>query len=187
MTEDRMEFLEEGMKKYQEATNTLIAFGNEVETELQSILKKRKRWGKFIQKDEIKTKSTKFWNMYPHHNAWIKGTYEEEEFWIVLSVSWYNSESNYPFYQVQLKPDMTYSNELEEFNWTDGFEFKENGLRFYPNPDSFDIERDFNIFLPSHDNSLNNLPIALHFFSAKNNPSDHFFHLILFKETNEFI
>ena len=50
MSGDMENFIEEGMKKYKEASYVLVKFGKEIESRLQKILKDRQEWGAFIPK-----------------------------------------------------------------------------------------------------------------------------------------
>ncbi len=99
MKKESKEFVEEGMKRYKQAALVLVSFGKEVESLLQSILKKRKDWGPFKPDKKSKAvKSTKYWSEYPLLNARIQGTLHEESLAIGLDINWYQSETDYPFY-----------------------------------------------------------------------------------------
>ncbi|MGM0609153.1 MAG: hypothetical protein ACQESP_12150 [Candidatus Muiribacteriota bacterium] len=147
MSKDIDKFIEKGMGRYKKAAYVLVNFGKETENRLQSILEKREEWGNFLPKQNARAKSTTYWSEYPLLNARLEGVLNNEEVKIMISVNWYQSEGDYPFYSVKIESKNDYRPLLEGFDWNSGFEFNQDALRFYPDPNDFDLERDFNILL----------------------------------------
>ena len=149
MDKQTEEFLSLGMKKYKQASATLVSFGQEVEERLQRILSERTpdKWGNFVPDQTKRTKSTKYWSQYPVLNAKIDGTVGGAAVRISVDINWYQSEREYPFYSVWLDPGDPYLEAMSEFDWRDDVNFSESGIRFVPNENDFALERDFGILL----------------------------------------
>ncbi len=144
MKKETKEFVEEGMKRYKQASMVMVSFGKVVETMLQNILKKQKDWGQFKPNKKSKAvKSTKYWSEYPLLNARIQGTLREKPLTIGFDMNWYQSEVDYPFYSVWIYPFDIYSANYMDFAWNNSFEAHENRLRYYPDPNNFNPEMDF--------------------------------------------
>ncbi len=47
MDKELKQFIEEGVKRYKEASRLMVLFGETIESELQGILSARKDWGTF--------------------------------------------------------------------------------------------------------------------------------------------
>ncbi len=143
MKKETKDFVEEGMKRYKQASMVMVSFIEEVEALLQEILLKQKDWGPFkpILTDKA-VKSTRYWNKYPALNAIIKGKYQGKIVEIVLTIVWYQSKTDYPFYTVSIIPKEIYTLERVNFDWDDAYQPQENRLRFYPDPNDFNPERD---------------------------------------------
>ena len=144
------EFLAEGMKRYKEASRLMVLFGENIEQELQQILSKRTKWGSFVSDKVKKTRSTKYWHQYPLLNADIFGKINGKACTIRISISWYNSETEYPFYDVRVENGAT-DEILRAFNIyepsQDGFTIGEKSVSLYPNPKDFNLSRDFNLII----------------------------------------
>jgi hypothetical protein len=147
MKNETEEFLAEGMIRYKQAASVLVSFGKEVEARLKSILNKRRDWGQFIPKGDTRAKSTTYWSEYPLLNAKLDGEFKGDNVKIVIAVNWYQSQSDYPFYYVRIESVDQYLARLWQYEWDSKFEFKKKALRFYPNPDDFDLARDFDALL----------------------------------------
>jgi len=147
MTKKIDNFIEEGMKRYKEASYMLVRFGKEVEKRLKKILEKREDWGQFSPKVGASAKSTSYWSEYPLLNAKIDGVLRGKEITIMIAVNWWEADSEYPFYSVCIEPQGGFPELPENFENTSGIEHEGDSLRFYPNPDDFNIERDFNLLL----------------------------------------
>ena len=148
------EFLAVGMKRYKQASSTMVSFGKEIEARLQKILASRtpEAWGRFVPTAGRKARSTKFWSEYPLFNAKIDGTIGSESFRLYISINWFDSETEYPLYVAGLEPHQLYQRyeaPMEEFEWRHGvLSFKTSkGVRLDPSEDDFDLERDFGILL----------------------------------------
>jgi len=148
MKNETKKFLEEGMKRYKQASLVMVSFIEELEALLQEILLKQKDWGPFEPSQTGKiTGSTRNWARYPGLNARIKGKYGDKDSEVVLSIIWYESNTDYPFYTVSLSPGTVYTLERKNFDWDNKCEPEENRLRFDPDPNDFNPERDFKFLL----------------------------------------
>jgi hypothetical protein len=147
MKNEADQFIAEGMTRYEQASSVLVTFRREVEAKLKSILNSRTDWGQFTPNINAQAIKTTFGKDYPLLNAKLDGEYKGDPLKIVIAVNWYQSQSDYPFYNVWLEPTDKSPSYLEEFVWDSEFEFEDGGLRFYPEPDDFDLARDFNILL----------------------------------------
>jgi hypothetical protein len=144
-------FLAEGMKRYKKASEIMIEFYENVKLKLQQILENRKEWEIFKPGEVKKIKSTKFWDKYPFANAQIAGKINGRPATIKIGINWYASESDYPFYGIwfyDTKAD-EYIEKLKSYKKHGKVELSndKNSLVLYPNPDDFDLERDFNLLL----------------------------------------
>lgn len=144
MNKETEKFIAEGMMRYKQASNVLVNFGKEAEAQLKKILTNRKNWGQFTPKQGAQAKSTTYWSAYPLLNAKLDGEFRGQNVKIVIAVNWFQSETDYPFYAVWIEPTDQYFAMLEQYDWSSEFEFKEKALRFSPNPDDFNLVRDFN-------------------------------------------
>lgn len=85
MSNDMEEFIEEGIKRYKEASYVMVKFGKEVESRLQNILEDRQEWGAFIPEKEAYAKSTKYWSKYPLLNARKEGSIKGQESKVIIT------------------------------------------------------------------------------------------------------
>ncbi len=148
---DMTEFLAEGLKQYKKASHVMTVFFRNTQAELQGILERRKKWGSvFEPKGTVKIKSTKYWDEYPFINAFIDGTIEGEAARIGIAINWYQSKSEYPIFGVwlQVGPEKKVHN-IRAYIKKGRFELAEEiaGLNMDPNPEDFNLERDFNILI----------------------------------------
>jgi len=126
----------------------MVKFGKEIENRLQNILETRDDWGQFIPDKEAYARSTRFWSEYPLLNARKEGSIKGQAAKVIINISWYQSDSYYPFYSIQIDPrHKIFSEELKTFDWNPNFHLIDNALIFYPDPDDFNLERDFNMLL----------------------------------------
>jgi hypothetical protein len=151
MKNETKEFLAEGLKNFKKASFVVKEFVGNTQRELQGVLSKRKGWGTaFKPKEAIKVKSWRYWYGQAFINAEKVGTINGEDAYLDIGINWYQSELDYPFYEVWLEegPDLVYEN-LKKYKKRGRFELtKDNiGLKFYPNPEDFDLERDFNLLI----------------------------------------
>jgi len=140
-------FIEEGVKRYKEASRLMVLFGKTIESELQSILGTRKDWGKFKpEKTSHSVGSTRYWSEYPFLNAKIFGKIRQRQGTIRIAINWYNSDDIYPYYEVCLEKgaDEELSNKFREYNENDIFEVRKNSIILCPDPKDFNLRRDFN-------------------------------------------
>ncbi|MCB1139167.1 MAG: hypothetical protein KDK23_10450 [Leptospiraceae bacterium] len=150
MDNEMKEFVAEGMKRYKEASRIMVLFGKSVKGELQDILSSRKNWGPFTPGETRKTRSTTFWHDYPLLNADIFGSISGKDVTIRVAVNWYQSESEYPFYSVSLESGYTEEHVQRFLNLapeTEGIFAIDRGLAFRPEPDDFDLRRDFDLLI----------------------------------------
>jgi hypothetical protein len=146
------EFLSAGMQCYGEATTVMVDFGREIETRLQNILSSRMagKCGRFVKTAEAKVKSSRTWKEYPHLSAWVDGTAKGgAKVVITIGINWYESETEYPFYEIRLEPNESYLERMKEFKWEQKvcqFSSQDrNCIRLDPDKDEFDLEHDFGI------------------------------------------
>lgn len=148
MNKENSDFIEEGIKRYKQATYVLVKFKKEIEKQLQSILNTNTKWGKFTPEQEALATSTTYGAIYPLLNARVKGTLLGQKVIIVIAISWYQSETEYPLYAVWIEPkDKQLELLLNNFVWSDDYKIENGALRLYPDPRKFDLERDFSILL----------------------------------------
>ena len=84
-------FIEEGMKKYKQASAVMLIFQNSMEERLQKILKNRSlsSWGQFSPGNIPPMGPGRTWKEYPTAMATIEGVYKESELKIGIIVDWY--------------------------------------------------------------------------------------------------
>jgi len=139
MDKEIRQFVEEGVKRYKEASRLMVLFGKTIESELQSILTTRKEWGKFKPDVAKKKRSTTFWHEYPYLNADIFGKISQKQCTIRIAINWYGSGTDYPHYEIRLEKgaDEELSNKFMEYNENSIFEVRENSIILCPNPEDF--------------------------------------------------
>ena len=154
-------FIEEGFKRYKEASKVMVYFGKLLESKLKSILENRNEWANFIKK-EARAKSTMYWSEYPLLNAKLKGKLKDKDkdIEIVISINWYQSELDYPFYSLWMEHSPpTLKEKFKRFEWGSNCKHyddgKKNQLTYIPKPEDFNLERDFNILLDEFNRFLN--------------------------------
>ena len=146
MDKELKQFIEEGVKRYKEASRLMVLFGKTIESELQSILSTRKEWGKFKPDMAKKKRSTTFWHEYPYLNADIFGKISQKQCTIRIAINWYSADTDYPHYEIRLErgADEELLNKFMEYNENSIFEVRENSIILCPNPEDFNLHRDFN-------------------------------------------
>lgn len=148
MNDEMNDFLFEGMKRYGEAAKVMVKFGKTIEAQLKEILDSRKNWGEFTPVADAKAKSTTYWSEYPLLNSRINAKWNDKEVLITIAINWYKTNTDYPYYAVwleQKEQSIEYvSNIMIKSN---NIEAVERELRLYPNPNDFNLERDFNRLL----------------------------------------
>lgn len=140
------QFIEEGVKRYKEASRLMAFFGKTIEKELQGILSTRKDWGKFKPDITKKKISTKYWIDYPALNANIFGKIGQAQCIVRVTINWYKSDIDYPYYEIRIEKgaDEELLNKFKEYTENGIFEIHEKSIKFYPNPKDFNLDRDFN-------------------------------------------
>lgn len=146
MSKEKDEFIKEGIQRYKQATNIYFTFRKELQDKLQNILRKRKQWAR-LNPDFQSIKSTTFGQDYPLLNARINCSFDDEVLTIVIAVNWYQSETDFPFFTVWLENGTGRQEKLERFEWNESYKFIEKSLRFYPDPESYNLEKDFEALL----------------------------------------
>lgn len=148
MDKELREFVKEGMHRYKEASRLMVLFGRTIEGELQNILKSRKKWGNFKpEKTSKSVGSTRYWSEYPFLNAKIFGKIRGRECTIRIAINWYQSEVDYPFYEICLEKgaDEEIFNKFSSYNEQAVLEDRKKDTLFYfPKKDDMDLKRDFN-------------------------------------------
>jgi len=167
------EFLAEGMKRYKQATSVMISFQNETEHRLQNILSSRSadEWGCFVPGEMVNGKKRRNWSEYPAFHAGINGYINDTTVCVWIGINWYESENNYPFYYAKLETTNDYQNAIREFVWQQGIYQCEGWqnipeIRFDPNQNDFNLERDFTQL-------LNELTRFFNLQVKQNNAGDH--------------
>jgi hypothetical protein len=156
------EFVALGMARYKQAAATLVAFGKEVEVQLQQILEKRnpEKLGGFIPKAAKAPRSTKYWSAYPLLNAKLDGEFLGESVTITIMVNWYEAEGEYPVYELDLEPWKPYVDAMKEFDWQNNVSFiSEKKIQLMPNESDFNLAQDFDILLDEISRFFNSLQI----------------------------
>ena len=140
MNKETDKFIKEGIIRYKQANQVYLTFRSEMQKKLQSILKKRKRWGK-LKSDFNSIRSTRFSGAAL--NARIKVKYEGVVQIIVIIIDWEISESDFPYFCVWLEDSNNRILEVKEIDWGDDYFYKNKTLQYKPNPDTYDLEKDF--------------------------------------------
>jgi len=146
MDKEIEQFIEEGVKRYKEASRLMVLFGKTIEGELQGILSARKDWEKFKPDKTKKKRSTTFWHEYPYLNADIFGKIGQKPCTIRIAINWYGSDKDYPYYEIRLEKgvDEELSNKFMAYSENSVFEVRENSIILIPNPKDFNLHQDFN-------------------------------------------
>lgn len=147
MNKKDTEFLAEGMRRYKEATDVLRVFVTNIEAELQHVLDAREDWSPLVPTEGSTASSTRYWSTYPLLNARRKVTYNDKECLLILNINWFEAEGNYPFYAVALATSQKRLSVEATYESDSAFFVTEDGLCMYPDPDDFNIHRDFNLLL----------------------------------------
>lgn len=153
MENEWRDFLLEGMKAYKKAAMVMKTFYNTTQDRLKRILESREDWGDFVPVETKSIRSTKYWDDYPYINAQIHGTIDEEPATIEIGVNWYESETDYPFYCAYIyNPAGKYDERMVRYSREGRMSSyrRDSGhlsLKFDPDFDDFDLERDFDILL----------------------------------------
>lgn len=148
MKNEMKEFLAEGLKYYKKANLVMSEFSNSIQTELLGILKNRENWGPvFKPGGSDKIKILKYGGNTPIFVAQIEGKVGGTPAPIRISINW--QESEYPFYEIWFfdGPPGIYE-KFKAYKKKGRVEQSlDRGLKMYPDPDDFDIERDLIILI----------------------------------------
>jgi len=147
MDKELKQFIEEGVKRYKEASRLMVLFGKTIEGELQNILSTRKDWGKFNPgKTSRSVGSTRYWSEYPLLNAKIFGNIGQKQCTIRISINWYQSNKDYPYYEICLEKgaDEEIFNRFSNYDERNALEIRKDSVIMYPDPKDFNLHRDFN-------------------------------------------
>ena len=150
MTDHLDVFLAEGMKRFKQASATMVAFEEALQVRMRTILSDRAEvgWGSFVPNlNQVTTKSSRYWKQYPGLSAWIPGTFRGADLQIRIEINWYSQESDSPLLYGWLDPFVEYRNEFARHEWSEGISKHENGICLVPREDDLDMERDFGIIL----------------------------------------
>jgi hypothetical protein len=142
-------FLAEGMKRFKQASATMVAFEEALQVRMRTILSDRAEvgWGSFVPNGESATKSSRYWKQYPGLSAWIDGTFRSADLQIHIAINWYSQESDSPLFCGWLYPFAEYRNEFARHEWSEGTSKHENGICIAPCEDDLDLERDYGLIL----------------------------------------
>ncbi len=150
MENEMIEFISQGMKRYKEATRLMVLFVEKIQNELQNILIERKKWGNFKPDETKKKRSTTFRQESPYLNADIFGKIKEKQCIVRIAINWYLSETDYPYYIVKLESgaDDELLDKFNTYQYEDSnLVVQEQSVKFYPNPENFNLKRDFNLII----------------------------------------
>ena len=147
MDKELKQFVEEGIKRYKESSRLMVLFGETIEGELQNILSGREKWGKFIPgKTSHSVGSTRYWCEYPLLNAKIFGKIKQKDCTTRISINWYQSDKDYPYYEICLEKgaDEEIFNRFSSYDEHNALEVRKDSVIMYPDPKDFNLHRDFN-------------------------------------------
>lgn len=140
-------FIKEGLKRYKQASEVYFTFRKELQNKLQAILKARKDWG-LLKPNISSVKSTTFGQDYPLLNSRIDCDFNGKILTLVIAVNWYQSESDFPFFELWIeKADADFSSKQDLFNWDSEFSLENKAICYYPNPENYNLDKDFNKLL----------------------------------------
>jgi hypothetical protein len=142
-------FLAEGMKRFKQASATMVAFEETVQVKMRNVLSDRAEvgWGSFVPKGELATKSSRYWKQYPGLSAWIDGTFRGADLQIRIETNWYSEERDAPIFCGRLYPFAEYRNEFARHEWSDGISKHESGICVVPREDGLDLKRGYGLIL----------------------------------------
>ena len=153
MNKETDKFIKEGIIRYKQANQVYLTFRSEMQKKLQSILKKRKRWGT-LKPDFNSVRSTRFSGAAL--NARIKVEYEDVVQIIVIVMDWQISESDFPYFCVWLEDSNNRILDVQKTDWDDNYFYENKTLQYKPDPDNYDLEKDFNHLLDDFIKIFNN-------------------------------
>jgi hypothetical protein len=152
MNQQTDKFLSAGMKRYKQATAVMISFDQAIETRLQELILSRPsdKWEPFEPSSETLVKTRKTWKEHPELSVRIDGKLNSTDVSIAIAINWWESESEYPFYQIWIEPNATYLIPMKNFVWNQKVTFFSGyckGIRLDPDETDFNLERDLGILL----------------------------------------
>jgi len=146
-------FIKEGISRYKQANQVYLTFRDEMQKKLQSILRNRKNWGTL--KPNFKSiRSTLFKGAAL--NARIKVECDGVVQIIVIVIDWQISETDFPYFCVWLEDSNNKIIHTKQINWSDNYFYEDKSLRFKPNPDNYNLEKDFSLLLDEFIRAFNN-------------------------------
>jgi hypothetical protein len=149
MNDELQTFIEAGMGRFGRAQLTLFAFARHLEEILSGILRSRPKsnWVPFVPTVPLQIKSTNYGKDYPLRNARIEGSIAGRPARVTIAVNWYQSETDYPFYAADISVEESLVDGLKSFAWSDPITNGPDGPILVPDPEDFDLDRDFAILL----------------------------------------
>lgn len=153
MNKETDKFIREGIKRYKQANQVYLTFRSEMQNKLQSILKNRKRWRK-LNPDFNSVRSTRFSGAAL--NARIKVKYEDIVQIIVIIIDWEISDNDFPYFCVWLEDSNNRILDIQKIDWSDDYFYENKTLKYKPNPDNYDLEKDFDRLLNEFIRIFNN-------------------------------
>ena len=155
MTKNTDEFLKEGMSRYKQATLVYFTFRKELQNKLQSILRSHKDWGKVVP--NFKTiKSTTFGQEYPLLNSRIEAMLENEPLTLVIALSWYQAEGDFPIFTVWVE-NYQHASRIDRIVWGTNFEYINYAIRCSPDPENYDLDKELKSLFSEFIRGLNTL------------------------------
>jgi hypothetical protein len=144
MSKENDRFIKEGIKRYKQADLVYHTFRSEMQKKLQSILLNRKIWGN-LKPDFKSIRSTTFKGAAL--NARIRAEYKGEVKIIVIIIDWQLSETDFPYFCVWLEDSKNTIISVEEIDWGDKYFYENKTLQYRPDPETYDLKKDFNNLL----------------------------------------
>ena len=142
-------FMEAGMRRFGHAQLTVFAFAKHLEEILLGVLRSRPKsdWGPFVPSVPLQIKSTNYGKEYPLRNALIEGSIDSKPSRVTIAVNWYQSQTDYPFYAADIRVEESVVDGLKSFAWNDPITSGPDGPILVPDPEDFDLSRDFSVLL----------------------------------------
>lgn len=149
MDDELQAFIETGMSRYGRAQLTVFRFGKHLQEILSEILRSRSTedWIPFVPSVPTRIKSTSYGQEYPLRNSHIEGSINGRSVRVSIAVNWYQSDTDYPFYAADIRVDDSVVYGLKAFVWNDPITGGPDGPILVPDPEDFDLYRDFSKLL----------------------------------------
>lgn len=149
MHKSQKKFIKEGISRYKQATEVYFSFRREMQNMLQGKLKNKRQWYS-LKPDYKSIKSTTYGQDYPLLNARIQMDKGEESLTLVIAVNWYQSEFDFPFFEVWLENENSYTGLLKDYNWNEKFVSVNGRLQFHTDSENYEPDVIFDDLLDEY-------------------------------------